>query len=229
VLLPSLAAAKGDEFRALARRCLDLVVVITVPVALFLAVAAGALIDFLGYDEGFDNSIVLLRILAFMGPLAAVGVVAGTVLLASNHERAWAKVAIAAAVLNPTVNFVLITVFSRTHENGAIGSAITTVLTELFMFTWAMILIPRGTFGRENLRVAACCLLAGAVMTLMMLLALPFGLFAVFFAGCATYGAGVLLLRAVTIEEMRDLLRVVVARKTDAAPAAAPTGTWRTA
>lgn len=218
-LLPSLSASSGDEFRELARRCVNLVVLTTLPIALFLMVSAEVLIEFFRYPEGFDNSIILLRILAPMGPLAAVGMVLGTVLLASNREGAWAKVAVAAAVLNPVCNLFLIPFFDRTTGNGAIGAAITTLFTEAFMLANAFVLIERGTLGRENLVFAGRCVGAGAVMLVALFITVPFGLIPAIIAGGATYALMALAFGAVKLSDIGEVLRLARSRGVRSGPA----------
>jgi O-antigen/teichoic acid export membrane protein len=202
-LLPALSSTHGDEFRAIARRCMDLVVMTSLPIALGLLVGAGVLIETLDYGDGFDNSVVLIRILSLHVPLVAVSMVAGTVLIALNREVVRTRMAMVAAVANPLANIAIIPIFVALTGNGAIGTAIITVCTELFIVTTALALVGRGVFDRSNVTTAARCLAAGAVMTVAMLLALPYGLVPLAAAGAAAYAIAALAFRAVRISELK--------------------------
>jgi O-antigen/teichoic acid export membrane protein len=212
-LLPTLSSARGDEFSLIARRCMDLVVVTSVPVALALLVGAGPLIDLLGYPAGFDNCVVLIRILSLHVPLVAVSMVAGTVLIAVNKEVIRTRMALVAAVLNPLANLAVIPVFAALFDNGAIGTAVVTVCTEVFIVTTALILVGRGVFSRSNVQTALRALGAGAVMSLAMLAVLPYGLPVILVAGGVTYPIAALLFRAVSMGELASAGALLRARR----------------
>jgi O-antigen/teichoic acid export membrane protein len=212
-LLPSLSAATGEEFTRLARRCVDLLTVITVPITLFFVFGSASLIDFMRYGSGFDNSVILMQILGLIGVPVALGIVAGTALMATDHESAWAKVAVAAAVLNPLMNLVAIPYFAANYDNGAIGAAITTVITEGGMLTAALILAPRGIFGRDTIATFVRALLAGVPMVGATLLAAPYGFIPLLAAGSLAYAIGAVLFGAVRPRDIIELPRTVLARR----------------
>jgi O-antigen/teichoic acid export membrane protein len=212
-LLPTLSASHGEEFRRLARRCLDLVVLTTFPIAAAFVVCAAAIIHLFNYDAGFDHSIILLRILALFGPFASIGMVIGTVLIAQDREKPWAKVAIAAALLNPALNLGLIPLFESSQGNGAIGAAVATVITEAAVFGAAVALVGRSVFGWDNVLLTARCLAACAAMSAVMLLLLPFGLFPALIVGGCVYVGAAFALKAVRISEIRDVQRLMFARR----------------
>jgi O-antigen/teichoic acid export membrane protein len=215
-LLPALSSAKGEEFQAVASRCMDLAVIMIVPIALFLLVGASSLIDFLDYPEGFDHSIVLIRILSLHVPLVAVSMVAGTVLIALDRELARTRMAIAAAVLNPLANLIAIPFFAAISDNAAIGTAIVTVCTEACIVTASLIFVGRGVFTSANVATGVRCLGAGAVMSIAMITAIPYGLIAVMAIGGATYPLAALLFRAVSIRDLRDAGALLRPRRTQA-------------
>jgi O-antigen/teichoic acid export membrane protein len=218
-LLPALSAASGDEFNRLARKCADLLLVLTIPVMLFFVVGAGAIIDFMNYGSGFDNSVILMRILGLIAVPVAIGMLAGTALMATNKEGPWARVAIAAAVLNPLLNLIAIPYFAANFDNGAIGAAIITVITEVGVVSAALVLAPRGMFHSSNVRTGLRSMLAGVPMVGAMALALPFGLIPLMAAGGITYAVGAVAFGAVSISEIRTLPGTIFARRTAEVPA----------
>jgi O-antigen/teichoic acid export membrane protein len=130
--------------------------------------------------------------------------VTSTVLIALNREVARTRMAMVAAVANPVANIAVIPIFAALTGNGAIGASIVTVCTELFIVTSALALVGRGVFDRSNITTATRCLLAGAAMTVAMLLALPLGLVPLAVAGAVTYALAALAFRAVRVSELKS-------------------------
>lgn len=219
-LLPTISSSTREQSRALVQRCLDLVMFVSVPTSVFFLVGAHALILFLHYPAGFDNSIILLRILSLHIPLTAFTMVAGTVLIAYDKEGPRTKAAVAAAVLNPIINLAAIPYFQHMNGNGAIGAAIVSVAIEVFMLVVMLLLLERGTFGRHNLYGAMRSVAAGIPMAAVMIAVSPFGLLPMMFLGGATFVVAALFFRAITVDEIKEI-RAIVRSRTSADEAAA--------
>lgn len=204
-LLPNIASMSAEHYRPLAQRCFDIVTFVSVPIAVFFVVGAQSIIDFLGYPSEYDNSVILLQILALHIPLVGFTMVGGTLLIASDKEGPRTKAAIAAAVLSPSLNLLLIPYFQTNHDNGAIGSAITTLFVEAFVVIAVFKLLERGTFNRANVMTTVRCSVAAVPMALAMYLAVPFGLPAVFAAGAASYLVAALATGAITTKDLLDV------------------------
>jgi len=211
-LLPLMSRTRGEEFSALARRSLDILILVTVPIGVGLVVGAGPLIHVMRYPAAFDHSIILIRILALHVPLVAISMVAGTVLVAQDREGAWMRVGILAAILNPAVNLFAIPYFEHVYGDGAIGASITTVVTECFVVTAGILLVEHGTFARSNMITALRCLAASSVMIPVMLLTMPFGLIVMAAAGGGAYGVSAVAVGAISVGELRRLPSLVFAR-----------------
>jgi O-antigen/teichoic acid export membrane protein len=167
-MLSTLAHTNREEFSEISRRCLQVLMLTVTPIAFGTLILADRFVALFGYPDEFDNAIPLIAILALQMPSAAASTLLGTCLMALDRQISWAKVGVAAAVLNPLINLFFIPVTSSMWGNGAIGAAITTVLTEFFMVTWAALILPRGIFRFEDLRYSALCVLAGAIMAGMV-------------------------------------------------------------
>src|SRR6185437_11018895 len=81
----------------------------------------------------FRSAAPLLAIVSVHIPLAAADTVLGTALFALGRERRFAVVAWAAAILNPIANVVLVPMAAHAWGDGAIGAALVTVATEVFI------------------------------------------------------------------------------------------------
>jgi len=211
VLLPALAAAAVEpaRLRRLTRRAVEAAIVLTVPTAIGTAVLAAQIIDAVGYPAAFQHSVVLIILLAPSLPLVAVDMMVGTALNASDRQRRWAMVAVAAAVLNPLVNIVAIPLAHERWGNGAIAAAGVTTATELFLLVAGILLLPRRTLDRATLGFAARVGAAGAVMGLALIPARDLPIIVPVTLGAVVYCLASLALRTVTADDLRQIARHV--------------------
>jgi O-antigen/teichoic acid export membrane protein len=203
------AGRTGTAFRTLARRSLHVVLLLTIPVAVGIIVIAGPLLAFFGYPEEFRNSIPLVMILALTVPLVAADMVLAVTINALDRQRAWALSGVAAAVLNPAVNLAAIPFFERHLHNGAIGAAIVTVLTEVFMMVMGLRLLRGAVFDRSSVRFALKCVAAALVMAAVVWLARGMFLPLTVALGACVYFAASFALGTLSVHDVR-LLRTYV-------------------
>jgi O-antigen/teichoic acid export membrane protein len=211
--LPRLVAAFGNSRRELhetARAPMELVLMLSLPIAASTVVVAEVLIRGV-FGSEFAHAVPVLIILALCIPPIYVNIILAAVLVAEKRQAAWAKVMTGAAVFNPLVNLVLIPVTEHRYHNGAIGAAISLVLTELLMDGVGLLLVGRHVFDRRIVKRCALMCLASTGMVAVALISRPLGTVTSFAAGFATLGALVLVLRIVSPEE-RALARLALAR-----------------
>jgi O-antigen/teichoic acid export membrane protein len=170
-LFPRLSRLAREDmalFIKTARKAFALLFVCVSPISIGTFVIAHDLISFLHYPSEFHHSVILIRILALHMPSVAVTTLLGVCLITSDRQKRWALVGIEAAILNVTINLLAIPISDRLFQNAAIGAAISTDITELFMLLSAFFLLPRGFWSREELSTALRCLLATAIMALVV-------------------------------------------------------------
>lgn len=198
VIFPALSAATKDPaaYNAIARRAVHVVSLVSIPMALGIMLLPDKIIGVFGYPESFGNSVVPLILLAPHLPLAAIDVMIGTILNTQDRQRQWAMTGVAAAILNPLVNFAAIPFAQATFGNGAIGAAAVTTFTEIFMMVVGLRLLSGGVLDRGVFLGAVKCLVAGLLMSAAVWLTreypivVPVGLGALVYAGaCLTLGA----------------------------------------
>ncbi|MBI4493317.1 MAG: flippase [Chloroflexi bacterium] len=207
VLFPALSAAAGDRpaFHALARRAVQAVLLLSLPMALGIMLLPDKLIGLLGYPERFTHSIVPIVLLAAHIPLVGVDMALGTALNTLDRQRQWALAGVAAAVLNPLLNLVTIPYAQATYGNGAIGAAAITTLTEVFMLAAGLRLLPAGVLGRATLVDAARCVAAGLAMAGVVWLARDLPLAIPVLLGALVYGGACLALGAVSRSDLEQV------------------------
>jgi O-antigen/teichoic acid export membrane protein len=166
-ILPALAHERTAEslaFRALASRGLRLVTAVGIPACVGTLLLAPTVIHLLHYPASFNPAVPVIVILAFNMPVVALDMVMGTVLIALGRQKAWMVVGLVAGVVTSLLNLWLIPYTQHLYGNGAIGAALTTLLSEVIMFGGAMYLRPRSIFTGGDVWYMVRCLLAAVVM-----------------------------------------------------------------
>ncbi|HEX2186284.1 MAG TPA: hypothetical protein VHN78_12345, partial [Chloroflexota bacterium] len=108
----------------------------------------------------------------------------------------------------------------------AIGAAVVTTLTEVFMLVVGLRLLPPHVFTRSTLVYVLKCLLAAAAMAVAVGLSRELPLLVVIPLGALVYGVACLLLGTVTFEDWRQL-RAYLVRRAEAQSWRAPLSSSR--
>ncbi|HWL42386.1 MAG TPA: flippase [Ilumatobacter sp.] len=197
------------HFAPLVNRSVALVVLITVPAATGLALVADDLIHFIYSSGQYDSSIIIMRILALQIPITAITTMLGTALVAADRVGRYIYVSATVAAINPVACFFVIRFADERWDNGAIGSAIVMVATEVLVLIGALAFRSKGVMDRAALGHVARVLAAAGVMTGAVLLVRDQNLMLQVLAGVVSYGVASLAFRAIT---RQDVQRVVELR-----------------
>jgi hypothetical protein len=95
-----------------------------------------------------------------------------------------------------------------THQlfgNGAIGAALITGLTELFMFVLAVRLLPRGIFLASTVQYVGRCAGAGLLMAVAVVMVRDAPFLFVVAIGTVAYAIASLALKTLSVAELRRL------------------------
>jgi O-antigen/teichoic acid export membrane protein len=214
VAFPALSAASRDpeRFNSIVRRSVQVVLLTTTPMALGIMLLPDRIVGALHWSDAFQHSILPIVLLAPSFPLVAVDMMIGTALNARDRQRQWALTGVAAAVLNPALNLVLIPYTQLHYGNGAIGAAGVTTATELFMMVVGLVLMPRGVLVRDTARWAVRCLGACAVMAVVVVLLRDAAVAVPVVVGALAYVAASLSFGTLSLSDVRGALRQVVGR-----------------
>jgi O-antigen/teichoic acid export membrane protein len=195
-----------EQFAPLVNRAVHIVLFVTIPASFGLVFVADEVIRLM-YEQEFDSSIVLIQILAVGLPLIALDTVLATALIASDRLKGYLVVAAIAACLNPVVSAIAISITDSRYGNGAIGAAITTVATELWILGGALYFRSPGVLDRTQLGRVGRILAATALMAPALLLSagLPLAVQVVF--GIATYGLASLAFGSISVSELREIVQ----------------------
>jgi O-antigen/teichoic acid export membrane protein len=215
VLLPQFSQLHVLEPAGLRRavaRSMQYMILITMPLAFGLSAIADRVINLFGYPATFQNSVPVLHLLAFNLPAAALLMVAGTAVAATNKERGWAKISLGSVVMAIVMNAVLIPSMERMLGNAAVGAAGATLLAELLTLALAIWLLGSTVIDRTLFVTLGKAGLAGAVMAAVVLSLAWAPLPLVIFTGGVVYGVTALWLNALPTEDLGSARRFAVRR-----------------
>ena len=206
-LLPALSRTVGDVdvFRQTMRRSVVIVLVLTIPISGMIFALAPVMPRMLHWSSSFAPAVPLMMILAFQQPFVALDMVLGTALIALKHERRWMWAMVAAAILNPALNLLIIPLADGQFGNGAIGAACVELGTELVMFTGALMLLPRSTIDRHTVTLSLRVVLAGVGMAGVAVALQAVSLVAAVGCGGMTFAIGLVLLHVVRQSDLHSL------------------------
>jgi O-antigen/teichoic acid export membrane protein len=207
---------EGDEqLRDAARQPVELVLLLSLPIAALTAVSAGPVIHLL-YGADYAHSVPVLAILGLCIPAMYMNIMLGQVLIAMERQTIWTWVMATTTVVNPLLNLALIPWTQHRYGNGAIGAAISLLLTEIVVVAAGFWLIGRRVFDGGSARRAALGLVAataagGAAYAMGGVI----GWFPSLIVGLLVFAGAAAVLRVFTpgeVELMRQGLRKVTRR-----------------
>jgi O-antigen/teichoic acid export membrane protein len=194
------------EFAPLVNRAVQIVLFVTIPASFGLIFVADDLIRLI-YNQDFDSSIVLIRILGIGVPIIAIDTVLATALIAADRVKGYLAVAAIAACFNPILSAVAIQITDSRYGNGAIGAAVITVVTEVWILLGALHFrspgVVDGTEAKRILRILG----ATAAMAPFLLLFSGAPIPVQVVVGVVVYGLASLAFGDITVAELRDVLR----------------------
>jgi len=208
------------EFAPLVNRAVRIVLLVNAPAAIGLFFVAPDLIH-LFYGHGYDNSIVLVQILAVGIPIMGMDTVLATALVACDRVSRYLWIAVGAAILNPILCVIAVNVSDSRWQNGAIGASVVTVATEVWVMIGALVLRAPGVIDRAETGRIARIALACAAMVPVLLLASGLPLAVQVILGAITYALATLLFGGVSLGEIREIVTQVISSRRGGGPPAA--------
>jgi O-antigen/teichoic acid export membrane protein len=192
-----------------ARSPVELVIVLSAPICAGTAIVAGTLVPLL-YGPAYTNAVPVMVVLGLCLPPMYANIILSALLVAQKRQIVWTWVMAGSAIFNPLVNLVLIPWTEHRYGNGAIGAAVSLLLTELVMVAMGMWLVGRHLYDRSLIKRCTLVIGSSAAMWVVAYLARPLGFVVSTAAGCLTFVALVAALRIVRPDEIsfiRERLR----------------------
>jgi O-antigen/teichoic acid export membrane protein len=123
------------------------------------------------------------------------------VAVAAKRQSIWTWILAGATIFNPVCNLVLIRVTQTHWHNGAIGAALSLLVTELLIAAVAIAAFGRHVLDRQSLWRLARALLAALVMAGVMYVLGPFGFVVAAAGGGLVFIGALVALRVPTADE----------------------------
>jgi O-antigen/teichoic acid export membrane protein len=166
-IFPALSRMWGENKMSIGRsvqKSLDFVLILGIPISIGIFSFSKEIIQIFYGLQGYQQSVLLLKIFAVGMLLVYVDIMLGTALLASDKQKQLSILAFCAIFVNVGINYILIP-FTQVHfNNGSIGSAVATIITE-FVIMLSMSSMLKATILPDcRIAVQMKALLAGVSM-----------------------------------------------------------------
>lgn len=220
-IISRLSQSPGDAMVNTTRRSVKFLMLASVPIAITFLFFAKPVIGLLLGLKQFSPSVIVLQIFSVGTILVYIDFALGNAVQAIDKQKQWAVVGFGAMVLNILLNVVLIRHFQGAYNNGGIGAAIATDITELFVLLSAVYLLPKALFNRRLAAVIAKAFAAGIIMAFAILGGQKIGLpwIAVSAVSLMTYGGALFLLHTFDRRELELMEKVVSMKRLKRVPA----------
>jgi len=161
--LSRLYATVADSLPRLMRKSWDFLLLLAIPIGLGVLVVADPLVVLL-FGPEFAASGPILALMGIVLILTYQNILLGQFLISTDRQNRWTVVMAVTAIVTVPLDFLLVPWCQRQFGNGAIGGALSFIVTELAMNIVGIWMLPRGSLGRSNVRVAVLALAAGLAM-----------------------------------------------------------------
>ena len=207
--LSRMQVSVSDSSTKLTRLSFNLLNLVAVPIGLGLLVIANQLVV-LVFGPDFAGTGPVLMVMGVVLIFMYQNTIIGMTLIASDRQKPWTRVIIIAAVLTIPLDLIFIPWCQQMFANGAIGGALAFVVTEAYMLTAGIRLLPKGTLNRANLGYALRTVLSGLIMLASIWWLRDRFLLIPITAGVVVYLICIFSLRLVT-PEMRNIMSLTIA------------------
>jgi O-antigen/teichoic acid export membrane protein len=186
------------------RAPIELALALGIPLAAAIAAAAAPMIRLL-YGPAYAGSIPVMVILALCIPFMYLNIMFGQIAIAAKRQVVWTWAMVGATVVNPAINAALIPLTQAHFHNGAIGAAVSLVLTEVLIVAFGFAVTGRRVLGRSGLRRLVLTSIAAGAMWGVAYLLRDQGAAGALLAGGLTFIVLAAVLRLVTPAEVAFL------------------------
>jgi len=200
ILSNAFARHDHERFQRVLQRSFDSMLLLAVPLVIVTEFTATGIMS--AVDSRFIASGHVLQIIIIATGSIFIGTLFGNAVVAINRQRSMIAVYLIVAIVALTGYFLTIPRF------GYFGAAWMTVVSELLMTVLAARLVLRKTGSRLHFGVAGRVLAAGAVMAFVLWVSREFPWPALLALGTATYAAGVIGFRAMSLATIKEIVQL---------------------
>jgi len=199
-LLSKYALVNQAEFKRVAQRGLDILLIFAMPMAFGGLVLSGPIIALIA-GSGFGEAAGVLDILIFATAIIFLGSLFSNMIIALEKQKALAKIYAIGALINFGANLILIPRFSYW------GAASSTLFTEALV-TFLMLVVIKKTINYiPGFGIMFKIFLSSATMAAILYFARGLNIFILLVIAFLAYFSILLASRAVSINEVRALIK----------------------
>lgn len=209
-VLGRLYGSDNDAFVALVRRTFTSLAFLAVPIGLGTLVVGRTVAPLL-YGDAFRQSGDVLSLLGVVLMVTSFTILFGTIALATGRQRSWNLVMLASVLLTIPLDVVFVPWADRVHGNGAIGGAMSYLVTEIVMFSFGLWRVAPFIVERATASTVARIAMSGLAMVAVTWPTRERFILVPVAVGAATFLAAVVVFRAIPSAE-RELARRLVGR-----------------
>jgi O-antigen/teichoic acid export membrane protein len=213
-VLARMYTTSPEPLPRLMRKSFDWMMLVSIPIGLGLFVVANSLVSLL-FGPDFVQSGPVLSLMGIVLILTYQNMLIGQFLISTDRQNIWTVVMAVATGCTIVLDIIIVPWCERMYGNGAIGGAISFILTEVAMMILGLTRLPHGTLGWSNVWTAGRALLAGLVMVAAIWWLRDAPIYLPVLLGAAVYAGMVLLLRLIPAEDwglFQSILQEVKAR-----------------
>jgi O-antigen/teichoic acid export membrane protein len=199
-LLAKYALTDAAEFKRVAQRGLDVLLIFALPMALGGLVLSGPIIALIA-GPGFGAAAGVLDILIFATAVIFMGSLFSNMIIALEKQKALAKIYAVGAAVNFGVNLILIPRFSYW------GAASSTLFTEALVTFLMLVVIKRTVAYIPRFGIIFKIFLSSAAMAIIVYLLRGSNIFVLLIIAFIAYFPILLASRAVSVSEVWALIR----------------------
>jgi O-antigen/teichoic acid export membrane protein len=167
-IFPSLTRSYSNNSGSpslLIRKSFDLMLMLSIPIGLGIFVIADPLVILL-YGPSFAQSGPILSIMGIVVIFMYLNILVGQLLISTDRQNIWTIIMFIATLITVPLDILLVPWSQSSFSNGAIGGAVSFVITEFGMCVAGIYLLPKGSLGRSNIRSGSLIISAGIVMAI---------------------------------------------------------------
>ena len=165
-LFPALARmhkSQPESLQKLMSKGFELLLIVGVPLGLGVMVIADPLVVFL-YGPDFANSGPILMVMGLVLILTYQNMILGQFFISSDRQNIWTRVMAIAVIVTIPLDLLLVPWCQQVFGIGALGGALSYLVTEAGMVLVGLAMLPKGLLGWKDIGFALRVLAAGAAM-----------------------------------------------------------------
>ncbi|MDP1676394.1 MAG: flippase [Bacteroidota bacterium] len=215
-VFPAMSRLWGEENSVVKsfQKSIDFLFLIGVPISIGMFTFSKEIIEIFYGLSAYEPSVLLLKIFSCGMLIVYIDIMLGTTLLATDNQFRVSMISLAAIFINVGLNYFLIPVTQNAFGNGSIGSALATLITELFVMILMLKLLPKSILENSSIKVQLKILASGLIMAGFLWLFNRIGIYWIIqiILSSGVYLGTIILLKVIDEKDIQLLKAIIPAK-----------------